>query len=46
LEVPPLRKEAEIGFATIERDDECLAARRMLEAGNGMCTRHSDAIAY
>ena len=46
MEVPPRRKEAGIGLATPERDEEHLADRRTLVAEKGVRIRHSDAIAY
>jgi hypothetical protein len=46
LEVPPRRKEAGIGLATPERDEEHLADRKRLVADNGARIRHSDAITY
>ena len=44
LEVPPRRKEAGIGLATPERDEEHLANRKRLVAEPRI--RHSDAITY
>lgn len=46
LEVPPRRKEAGIGLAIPERDEEHLADRKRLVAENGARIRHSDAITY
>ena len=50
LEVPPRRKEAGIGLATPERDEEHLIdasrSRKTLVAERGARIRHSDAITY
>jgi len=52
LEVPPRRKEAGIGLATLERDEDevhladASRGRKTLVEGKGARTMHSDAIAY